>query len=228
MYHNQQLIIHVLICTRHNLEYFDFDWNSIILRRVTLSMGRWEYFTSDPLVSKTDHTSKISTLLIEAFSQKVPQPNRIKHSLLLNLHHPIYSIYKKKYRMECLKNFNIFGNKKKPKFLTESHETDLSRPFIDVAPVTQDPDTEETEDDVMETKQVKTSEKKLKRHDNYWTLKHKESQPEKHKESSLNIAWCGESYSQRSGCEWSWRENRGLFGGSHNGVGSMRRYWQKY
>ena len=138
--------------------------------------------------------------------------------------------------MKCLKKFNIFGNKKKPEFLTESQrsdETDLSRPFIDVdlndvAPVTQDPDTEETEDDVMETKQVKTPEKKLKKHDNYWTVKHKESQPEKQKESSLNIAWCGESYAQRSGCEWSWRENRGLFGGSHNGVGSMRRYWQKY
>ena len=37
-----------------------------------------------------------------------------------------------------------------------SDETDLSRPFIDVdlndvAPVTKDTDTEETEDDVMET-----------------------------------------------------------------------------
>ena len=141
--------------------------------------------------------------------------------------------------MECLKKFNIFGNKKKSELLTESQrsdETDLSRPIIDddlsdAAPVVQDPD---TENDVMETKQVKTSEKKLNRHVvstnyvNYWTLKHEESQPEKQKEPSLNIAWCGASYDRSPGCEWSWRENKGLFGGDSNGVGSMRRYWQKY
>ena len=137
--------------------------------------------------------------------------------------------------MECLKIFNIFGNKKKSELLTESQrpaETDMSRgedvDLNDGAPVAQEP---VTENDVIETKQVKTSEKKLNRHvtstnhDNYWSVKH-ESQQEKQKEPSLNSAWCGASYSQRPGCEWSWKEKGGLFGGSSNGVGSMRRYWQ--
>ena len=165
--------------------------------------------------------------------------NRVKDLLLLNLHlYPcIYLVFtRRKDRMECIKKkFNIFGKKKKSELSTKSQrsdETDMSRELdvdlIDGAPVAQDP---VSENDVIETKQVKTSEKKLNRQvassklDNYWTVKH-ESQKEKQKEQSLNIAWCGARSGERPGCQWSWREKGGLFGGGSNGVGKMRRYWQ--
>ena len=144
--------------------------------------------------------------------------------------------------MQCLKNIFRRKNAGLSSNSPEFEETDFFRSIsfkdyfeeVDLheeATMTQKPPNQnnviENETDEMK----KTSQEKVNRHEespgNYWTGNYDEGKNKMQKEESLNSAWCGASnFDKKPTCEWSWRENGGLFGGGSNGVGRMRSFWQ--
>ena len=140
--------------------------------------------------------------------------------------------------MQCLKKFNIFRSKKKSGRSTETtgiKEKEKLSPSIGEF---DEVDLNVTENDVIESErnERKSSEEKLEfeklvkklEGQGYWKGK-QEVKTEIQKEESLNIAWCGASnFDGKPKCEWTLKENGGLFGGGENGVGTTRKYWGKY
>ena len=142
--------------------------------------------------------------------------------------------------MQFLKKFNIFRSKKKSG--TESPGIEQRDMFSPSLGEFDEVDLNVT-DDVIETEREerKSSEEKLefeklvkklegqdywKGKQDYWTGQCEEKS-KMQKEESLNIAWCGASnFDGKPKCEWSLKENGGLFG--ETGVGTMRKYWGKY
>ena len=142
--------------------------------------------------------------------------------------------------MQFLKKFNIFRSKKKSG--TESPGIEQRDMFSPSLGEFDEVDLNVT-DDVIETEREerKSSEEKLEfeklvkklEGQDYWRGKQDywtgqcEEKSKMQKEESLNIAWCGASnFDGKPKCEWSLKENGGLFG--ETGVGTMRKYWGKY
>ena len=135
--------------------------------------------------------------------------------------------------MQCLKKFNIFRSKKKSGRSTETtgiKEKEKLSPSIG--------EFDEVDLNVIESErnERKSSEEKLEFENlvkklegqGYWKGK-QEVKTEIQKQESLNIAWCGASnFDGKPKCEWTLKENGGLFGGGENGVGTTRKYWGKY
>ena len=143
--------------------------------------------------------------------------------------------------MQFLKKFNIFRSKKKSG--TESPGIEQRDMFSPSLGEFDEVNLNGTENDVIESErdERKSSEEKLefeklvkklegqdywKGKQDYWTGQCEEKS-KMQKEESLNIAWCGASkFDGKPKCEWSLKENGGLFG--ETGVGTMRKYWGKY